>query len=1515
MTNALISDSPALQPFVPEWSKPAAPTAADYQSYSAEQARRYGIDPEIERRKIQQESGFRPTDENGKPLTSSAGAIGIAQFMPGTAADEGIDPTDPYAALEASARHSANLLKTFGGDQRAATAAYNAGAGNIGALTKKYGADWESHLEEQLGPKGAAETRLYLSSIHGDGYHGVPQGTDVQMQPDSGSVGGASTGAMFSRPDNGISITPWDLPADQQITPPGVDPSVHGFTDGNTGDVPYAAGTPTLNTGSPDLYANTGDVPYAAGQDNPAVLGANNQSRAVQAVNDFANGPSLFSKVKDVATNDLPYADEARGAVQSAYDASIPGTRGIVKPANVLAPLGTLSAGINAAKAGAGYLGANLPSGGQVIGSQVPTTPLDVLTSLPPGTITKGLGIAGKLKGAGGVLSIIGDAESNAKKAQQARKMYDTLKAAGHSDEEIAAALGQTALDLARGGAASQRATGAATKLTVDAQGQAAKNAYETTLKDTGSVEMATAEARRAAGLEAGANDTLRAKAGALTERMQTPPGAAGIVDAASSEPQWAPASLTAARDLGKVGETGRFAPEEIAKMTDEALGQALDQTRGQIPFIDLHAEGFKRAGNTAEVATVEKVRGQYANDLVNLEAEAAKRGTGTLAAEADRLSSGAVGTPISERDQLLGKVAQVARDVGDPFSTLRGMLKPNGNEPGAQQQAVPGDIRGAAAEEKQARRDEVAALRAAGKAKEAADVESRAAEIDRLREANKATVEANRAAIDEGLQHAATPAPQDIADVAKPGANAFTEAAAAEREAARAEPAAQRATQQAERQTAEEARMAERDAWIEKNKAAVEANRQGLDTTLPAVSDEAVRTTQYAERLKAARETAKASGQPGRIGAEIAGAAGAPRALALAADLGTARDLTLLGSSRQGLKPALEGAGAGAKAFVSEEAAQASQEAVKANPWHDFVTSKKNFDRPFHVYEYGEGVPADLRVPEMSGLNTSKISETIGNLPWVKASDRALAIQRNVAGMNLLERRAEELAMKYGVDTPQFYKEMQSTIDSVNHLRGYSGGDMAKKLGAINFLTSPQQMISRLQLIGDPISFALRGDKESAKFAAENLLGFATSQTALLALAKATGNGRWSVNANPTSSDFGQIKIGNTRYDTLAGMGPLIRLVSRIGAAGSDAAFGTDYAKNQAEVGTLIQRWLENKENPSSKIVTDFMLHNKVPDEKTAIGLIAPTLATGVMDSLATERGSLTQRGAAATGAAIANAGGIGTTTYKSADDVKRETAQDLGINDYAAASDLDKLKVLANLPSDAPKNVAQDERQKYTADLKSAGYVEAPKDEDGKPVIEADDTKRKRLAANTEVIKKNPELDVQSWYYNGAESGDGVRGSGTVHSLEAADKAIALGIKDRPVYYGGADRNFAASEDDHRALKDRGGLLDQYLNPSEDLIKAFSAQEKYKGKPQAEIRKGAIGDVKDAMRQIPAVDAALVFFGIGGNSDSKKYLLHTPDSLAELQKLWDAYPKAQKFAQPGWGADFAQGALRRAA
>src|SRR5208282_1832800 len=95
---------------------------------------------------IWQESNFRPD------ALSPVGARGIAQFMPGTAAERGLaNPDDPEAAIPKAAELLANLKQRFG-NLGLAAAAYNAGAARV--------ASWLAGAGE-LPP----ETRAYVMTV------------------------------------------------------------------------------------------------------------------------------------------------------------------------------------------------------------------------------------------------------------------------------------------------------------------------------------------------------------------------------------------------------------------------------------------------------------------------------------------------------------------------------------------------------------------------------------------------------------------------------------------------------------------------------------------------------------------------------------------------------------------------------------------------------------------------------------------------------------------------------------------------------------------------------------------------------------------------------------------------------------------------------------------------------------------------------------------------------------------------------------------------------------------------------------------------------------------------------------------------------------------------------------------------------------------------------------------------------------------------------------------------------
>src|SRR5215831_315479 len=145
--------TPQTTPGVP--AGPQSATPGDYIDQARQAAAKYGIDPEVFTRQIQQESGFNPSAK------SPAGATGIAQFMPQTAQGMGIDPTNPQQSLDAAAKMDAQNLQKYGGDWSKTLAAYNAGPGNV---------------DQYAGVPPFAETQRYVNTILGGAKDVAQQG-------------------------------------------------------------------------------------------------------------------------------------------------------------------------------------------------------------------------------------------------------------------------------------------------------------------------------------------------------------------------------------------------------------------------------------------------------------------------------------------------------------------------------------------------------------------------------------------------------------------------------------------------------------------------------------------------------------------------------------------------------------------------------------------------------------------------------------------------------------------------------------------------------------------------------------------------------------------------------------------------------------------------------------------------------------------------------------------------------------------------------------------------------------------------------------------------------------------------------------------------------------------------------------------------------------------------------------------------------------------------------------------
>jgi hypothetical protein len=157
---------------------------------------------------LKQESGYRQFDENGNPLTSSAGAVGIGQIMEGTGPEAarlaGVEwdrdrwLNDAKYNAQIGEAYFLDQYRKFG-DLGIASAAYNAGPGAVSEalrVAERRGGSYLDYLPE--------ETQKYVLSTSGapaDGYQGgLSRGI---LTPDKPYEDRTTLGKMFYNENDG----------------------------------------------------------------------------------------------------------------------------------------------------------------------------------------------------------------------------------------------------------------------------------------------------------------------------------------------------------------------------------------------------------------------------------------------------------------------------------------------------------------------------------------------------------------------------------------------------------------------------------------------------------------------------------------------------------------------------------------------------------------------------------------------------------------------------------------------------------------------------------------------------------------------------------------------------------------------------------------------------------------------------------------------------------------------------------------------------------------------------------------------------------------------------------------------------------------------------------------------------------------------------------------------------------------------------------------------------------------
>lgn len=323
-------------------------------------------------------------------------------------------------------------------------------------------------------------------------------------------------------------------------------------------------------------------------------------------------------------------------------------------------------------------------------------------------------------------------------------------------------------------------------------------------------------------------------------------------------------------------------------------------------------------------------------------------------------------------------------------------------------------------------------------------------------------------------------------------------------------------------------------------------------------------------------------------------------------------------------------------KAFGSQRVYDGIMSDIESRP-----TYKLMQDSNLALTENG----ADLNHREESFIsNYAEKIPLIGR--GIKASERAY-----VGFLNKIRADSFDSIIKNykdaGIDLTADKDQINGISRYINSATGR--GDLGRLNGATPLLNSlffsPRLIKSRVDMLNPQYYASL--PPVARKEAIKSLLSFGAIATTTLGLAKAAGLG---VEVDPRSSDFGKIKVGNTRYDILGGFAQYLTLGARLAtnekknAQGDISELGKKYGA-PTRLDTAVNFGI-NKESPVASFITDY-LRGKDPtgmkfDLKNEIGSRFVPLLIQDINDIRNDRGL-----AEAIPMAIPGVFGVGLQTY----------------------------------------------------------------------------------------------------------------------------------------------------------------------------------------------------------------------------------------------------------------------------
>lgn len=225
-----------------------------------------------------------------------------------------------------------------------------------------------------------------------------------------------------------------------------------------------------------------------------------------------------------------------------------------------------------------------------------------------------------------------------------------------------------------------------------------------------------------------------------------------------------------------------------------------------------------------------------------------------------------------------------------------------------------------------------------------------------------------------------------------------------------------------------------------------------------------------------------------------------------------------------------------------------------------------------------------------------------LDKVPGVSASQRAYTSFLNKLRMDVFDDLLSKAEIA-GEDVGLGSKDLEDIANVVNAFTGGYGQTNALVNAA---LFSPRKFQSTIKMI-DPRTYTdPKTSKTARKAATRNLLGSLAITATILTLADVLGGDNIETEEDPRSSDFGKIKVGDTRLDISGGIAGYVILLSRIlsgeiksSNTGAIKKLGNNYGSTSGF--DLTANFIRNKLSPLASLIIDVLTgENAVGEKKT---------------------------------------------------------------------------------------------------------------------------------------------------------------------------------------------------------------------------------------------------------------------------------------------------------------------------